>query len=249
MLSRSFVGTVATIIMIAFAGILPARAMPFHDVFVMLDNSGSLGQANFDAQKQAAINLVTDYGGNPNNPMRFSIIEFATNATLIHSLEDDPLNPGGAQDHSAVLATLNGLSFTGGYTDTPGALQLMLNESNLWSGFPNTTTAILFTDGQPYGPTGQLSVCQYENQIKANDIKVNIVGHGDGWVNQNGAQKTGCLVMDPSTDILSKPSPLQYDINDYAYLSSTLIAMPEPGMIAVLGLGFAFIGFTRRRAA
>lgn len=248
MFVRSFLKYVAIAAFSAVIGALPARAMPFHDVFIMLDNSGSLGFDNFNAQKQAAINLVQDYGGNPNNPMRFSIIEFATTATLVHSLEDDPLNPGGPQDLNGVLATLNGLSYTGGYTDTPGALQLMIDEFLTRGGFPNTTSAILFTDGQPYGPNGPLDVCQYANQIKSNDIGVNIVGHGDGWVNQNGQARTDCLVNDVS-NILSKPSPLQYDINDYAFLSSTLIAMPEPGTIAVLGLGLACIGFARRRAA
>lgn len=110
-------------------------------------------------------------------------------------------------------------------------------------------STILFTDGQPYGRTGPLEVCQYEAAIKSRGIEVNIVGHGDGWVNQNGQARTECLVMDPGANILSKPSPLVYDFNDYAFLSSTLIAMPEPGAIAVLGLGLACIGFARRRAA
>jgi len=47
-------------------------------------------------------------------------------------------------------------------------------------------TGILFTDGQPYGPSGPESVCDLEANIKSRDINVNIVGHGSGWVNQNG---------------------------------------------------------------
>ena len=75
-----------------------------------------------------------------------------------------------------------------------------------------------------------------------------IVGHGADWVNQNGEAKTLCLVEDPIEDILSKESPLQYNIQDYEYLSSTaILAMAEPGTIAFLGLGLVGIGFTRRR--
>jgi len=56
--------------------------------------------------------------------------------------------------------------------------------------------------------------------------------------------------MDPITDILSKDSPLEYNIEDYEYLSSTtILAMAEPGTLAVLGLGLVAIGFTRRRTA
>tara|TARA_B110000467_G_C18010231_1_gene310127 strand:- start:16 stop:123 length:108 start_codon:yes stop_codon:yes gene_type:complete len=29
---------------------LPARAVPTHDVYILLDKGGSMGQANFDAQ-------------------------------------------------------------------------------------------------------------------------------------------------------------------------------------------------------
>lgn len=235
--------------LVVLVGAVPARAVPYHDVFIMLDNSGSLGAADFAAQRQAAIDLVQDYGGNPNNPMRFSIIDFATTATLIHSLEDDPLNPGGPQDHSAVLTTLNALTFTGGWTDTPGALQLMLDEQALYGSDENTSTAILFTDGQPYGPSGPLNVCGYENTIKSRGISVKVVGHGNGWSDEGGPEKVGCLV-ELESDILSKPAPLEYDINDYAYLSATtLIAMPEPGTLAVLGMGLAVIGFARRRTA
>ncbi|CAN0530208.1 unnamed protein product, partial [Laminaria digitata] len=192
---------------------LPARAVPFHDVYIMLDNSGSLGQTNFNAQKQAAIDLVSDYGGNPNNPMRFAVIEFATNATEIHSL-GDPLNPGDPQDPADVLATLNALNYTQGYTNTRDALQLMLDGFDAFAHPGSTQTAILFTDGQPYGPSGPETVCDYEVQIKNRGIGVNIVGHGSGWVNQNGQARTECLVTDVS-DILSKPSPLEYDIADY----------------------------------
>lgn len=245
---RSFFNASAVAIAALVISALPARAVPFHDVYILLDNSGSLQQANFDAQKQAAIDLVNDYGGNPNNPMRFAVIEFATDATEIHSLAD-PLDPLAPQDPADVIATLNALNFTGGYTNTRDALQLMIDGFTEFGHAGTTQTAILFTDGQPYGPNGAEDVCVYENVIKSNDIDVKIVGHGTGWVSQNGQARTDCLVTDVS-DILSKPSPLEYDIADYAYLSATtILAMAEPGSLAVLGIGLVAIGFARRRAA
>lgn len=241
MIFKTFFRTGAFALAALVIAAVPARAMPFHDVYIMLDNSGSLGSTNFAAQKQAAINLVNDYGGNPNNPMRFAIIEFATEATEIHSL-------GGQQDPADVIATLTALSYSRGYTNTPDALQLMIDGFDTFTPGDGTRTAILFTDGQPYGPSGPEDVCQYENSIKSRDISVNIVGHGDGWVSQNGQAKTSCLVDDVS-NILSKPSPLEYDIADYEYLSATtIVAMAEPGSLAVLGLGLVAIGFARRRA-
>lgn len=243
---RSFFQSSAIAIAALMIAVMPARAVPYHDVYIMLDNSGSLTAANFNAQKQAAIELINDYGGNPNNPMRFAVIEFATNATEIHSL-GNPLDPLAPQDPADVLATLNALSFTGGYTNTRDALQLMLNGFGTFDHIGATQTAILFTDGQPYAPSGPQTVCGYEAAIKSKSINVKIVGHGDGWVTQNGQAKTQCLVTDV-TDILSKPSPLEYDINDYAYLSATtLVAMAEPGSLVVLGLGLFALGFARRR--
>lgn len=67
---------------LAFAALvvtaLPAGVMPFHDVYILLDKSGSMDLTNFNAQISAIQNLINDYGGPANNPMRFSIIEFAT---------------------------------------------------------------------------------------------------------------------------------------------------------------------------
>lgn len=217
--------------------------MPFHDVFILLDNSGSLGSVNFEAQKQTAISLVNDYGGQANNPMRFSVIQFATNASIVHSLND----PQAVGD---VVQSLNDLNYTGGFTRTDDALALMLDEWDQYFGGAGTSSAIIFTDGQPYSSSGPVEICNFENQIKSRAIGTHVVGHGGGWVSQNGADKMACLVEDPSLDILSKPSPLVYDMNDYSYLSATtMVAMPEPGTLAVLGLGIAIIGFARRRTA
>lgn len=243
---RSFFQSSAIAIATLMIAVLPARAVPFHDVYIMLDNSGSLGVANFNAQKQAAIELINDYGGNPNNPMRFAVIEFATNATEIHSFAD-PLDPLAPQDPADVLATLNALNYSMGYTNTRDALQLMIDGFD-WFGHPGAIqTAILFTDGQPFTQQGAQTICDFEPAIKSRDIDVKVVGHGTGWLTQNGQQKTQCLVNDVS-DILSKPSPLEYDINDYAYLSATtIVAMAEPGSLVVLGLGLFALGFARRR--
>jgi hypothetical protein len=231
---------------LAFAALvitaLPARAMPFHDVYILLDKSGSMGLTNFNAQISAIQTLINDYGGQANNPMRFSIIEFATSSNVVHSL-DAP------QDLPSVLNSLNSIGYSGGYTDTAGALSLMLDEHDTYSGNGNFATGIIFTDGVPYAPGGSVDVCQYENPIKSNGISMNIVGHGDGWTNNNGQDRTECLV-ESVDNILSKPQPLQYDTADYEYLSATtLVAMAEPGSLAVLGLGLVAMGFARRRAA
>ncbi len=245
---RSVIGSSAVALAALVFAASQARAVQFHDVYILLDNSGSLGQTNFDAQKQAAVNLINDYGGNPNNPMRFAVIEFATDATEIHSLAD-PLDPFAPQDPADVLAALDALTYSRGYTNTPDALQLMLDGFETFQHAGGTQTAILFTDGQPYGPRGEVPVCQYAAPIQALGVNVNIVGHGSSWVTQNGQDKTDCLVTDVS-NILSKPSPLEYDINDYTYLSATtILAMAEPGSLAVLGFGLVAIGFARRRAA
>lgn len=124
----------------------------------------------------------------------------------------------------------------------------MLNAFNAFGEAGNVSTGIVFTDGVPYGPSGPVDVCSYANQIESNGIGMNIVGHGNGWVAQNGQQRTDCLVNSVD-NILSKPQPLLYDMADYEYLSTTtLVAMAEPGSLIVLGFGLVAIGFARRRA-
>ncbi len=237
---NSFRFAAAAVVLFAVS-VSGARAMPFHDVVIMLDNSGSLGSENFLAQRQAAINLVNDYGGDPGNPMRFAVIDFATNVTVVHGLD-------GSQNVADVTAALAGLNYTGGWTDTESALIQMMNQFDTFSQGGNTLTGILFTDGQPYTNLGPQSVCHLEAPIKSRGIDVRIVGHGDGWVNQNGQQKTECLVNDPVADILSKTSPLAYDMADYEYMSTTaIIAMAEPGALALFGAGLLTIGVARRR--
>ena len=86
-------------------------------------------------------------------------------------------------------------------------------------------------------------------EILTRGIDLHVVGHGSGWVNNNGQARIDCLVTDMS-NILSKPAPLQYDIADYEFLSTTtILAMAEPETLAVLGLGLVAIGYSRRRTA
>lgn len=239
---RSFFTASAVAIAALVIAALPARAMPFHDVYILLDKSGSMGQTNFDAQIDTIESLINDYGGQADNPMRFSIIDFATTSSVVHSL-DDP------QDLPSVLSALNAIDYNGGWTDTAGAINLMLNEFTNFGGGGNVSTGIVFTDGVPYGPGGAVDVCSYAVQIIHSGIGMNIVGHGDGWVANNGQQRTECLVNNVGT-VLSKPQPLQYDIADYEYLSATtMVAMAEPGSLVVLGMGLVAMGFARRRAA
>lgn len=61
-----------------------------------------MGLTNFNAQISAIQTLINDYGGQANNPMRFSIIEFATSSNVVHSL-DAP------QDLPSVLNSLNSI--------------------------------------------------------------------------------------------------------------------------------------------
>jgi hypothetical protein len=47
---RSFFRVSAVAVVALVVAALPARAVPTHDVYILLDKSGSMGQANFGAQ-------------------------------------------------------------------------------------------------------------------------------------------------------------------------------------------------------
>ena len=150
---RSFFRVSAVAVVALVVAALPARAVPTHDVYILLDKGGSMGQANFDAQISTIGRLISDYGGQANSPMRFLIIDFETTSYVVHSL-DDP------QDLPSVLSALNSIVYTGGWTDTAGAVNLMLNEFNAFGETGNVSTRMVFT---AYGPSGPVDVCSYAN--------------------------------------------------------------------------------------
>ena len=83
---------------------------------------------------------MNDHGGDPNNPMRFAVIDFATNVTVDHGLDD-------SQNVADVTAALTGLNYTGGWTDTEGASIQMIKQFDTFSQGGDALTGILFTDG------------------------------------------------------------------------------------------------------
>jgi hypothetical protein len=64
---------------------------------------------------------------------------------------------------------LNSIVYTGGWTDTAGAVNLMLNEFNAFGEAGNVTTGIVFTDGVPYAPAvrSMFAATQIKSKVTA----------------------------------------------------------------------------------
>lgn len=126
------------------------------------------------------------------------LIEFGTDATTELSLGDP-------QSQTIVEEAVIDLEFSGGWTNTLGAIQSSIAMFDTSARVDSRPVLLILTDGQPYGPNGPEEVCVFEDAIKSRGIQVIIIGIGHGWVQSDGAQKTQCLVHDPQTDLLSVP--------------------------------------------
>lgn len=117
---------------------LPAFAVP-QDVVLVLDNSGSM-RAN-DPDRLAG-KAVTDFVARLGPDTRFSIIEFATNPTVLM-----PLTPVSSAARSGAQLAVAKLDYRGQWTDTGAALERALYELDMHGRAEAQKYIVLMTDG------------------------------------------------------------------------------------------------------
>ena len=82
-----------------------------------MDRSGSVGSGNYQLMKQFVHDIVDEFNIGPDNT-QVGVISYASSALVEFYLN-------AYHDKSALLTAINNLVFTGGWTDTGGAIDLL----------------------------------------------------------------------------------------------------------------------------
>jgi len=121
----------------------PPYVKPTHDIVFLLDNSGSLGLANFNLEKQAIIALCDAFAADPYVEYRIAVIDFEFEART--RVQFSKINGTGA-NYAAVRAAINAIPYIGGNTATADAVflgyELLRNQSTA-----DYQSVFLLTDG------------------------------------------------------------------------------------------------------
>lgn len=225
----------------------PSQAAPIvvpQDTVFLIDSSGSIGPSNFEIQRDFVLE-VFDQLIFDNGPSRTGIIQFEMDVTTLHELTDD-------QTPTVLNNVVNSIDYDGGFTNTPGAVVSALQMFNTQSFDINPKLMVLITDGNPLLPNnGDANVCQFEAQVKSQDVETIVIGVGDNW----NPDRVDCLVNDPFNDIFFVTDfDLLSDVtNDTGFASffgqGYVEGVPVPGSLALLGFGLIGLGRLSRKAA
>ena len=173
------------------------------DVIFVLDASGSIKDYNFERMKAFVVNVTNQFTIGPQHT-RVGVIVFSTNAKVAFSLDTYDTADG-------VISHTEGIEYSGGWTDTASALNLLVSElSNGRLEVPRI--AIVLTDGKSTNKTATVLATQ---NVHENNINAYAVGIGDG-INQKELEEiagsTGNVKNIEGFDITELQS-LQSDLN------------------------------------
>lgn len=238
-MTRFFQSACAALVLV-LASMGPSRAMPVEvpqDVVFVFDGSGSLNQSGFDTIIEFMQDIVDTQSGNPVHPIRFGAILFSSDVETVYNLTDN-------QTPSLITGVLENVLYPAGTTHTRDALFAAITMFDEQSDELNPKTLLLITDGAPV-PTRTQSVCQdfrMKNNLDAADVQVNIVGVGAGY----DPDPVACLVDDTDAQIV-EITDFSNDFDFQRGYVQGVVAMPAPGMVAILAFGIAGIAAVRRR--
>ena len=253
-------GVAALTVALSMAMIAGAvQAAPITQLGFALDGSGSVSSTNFATQRTG---LASAFAALPTDgSVEVTVVQFASSAQL----EVGPILIDSAAARDALIAGVNGISQTGGGTVPGSAIDLLTSQMTGSPNFGDDSIINLSTDGG-FGLTSALASA---NAAKAAGIDA-LTGEGIG----SGANLTNllALVYNPSSNpndgsgVLlatdaSPPNPLTspawvVPVSNFAAFGPVVDAkiqavvnpgpIPEPGTLALLGVGLAF-GLVRRR--
>jgi len=143
------------------------------DILFNVDTSGSIGASGFQIQKQFISTLVTQ---GINNGSRIGFFMFAKTVNASREIQ--------FWDEDELANYASGLYWTEGYTNTPDVLQASITEFDRSFDQERAQILMMITDGNPCLPESQggcpQSVCNFAAQVSLNNIRVIIIGVGDG---------------------------------------------------------------------
>ena len=138
-----------------------------------MDASGSVRAENFEIMKDFVANMLSNFTIGPADT-RVGVIRFASTPSIVIPL-------GSINTYSQLATAIRGISYTGGFTDTSAALNLLdsaFATARVSEGIPRV--AAVFTDGLSNNPSATVQSAQ---AVHNDRITVFSFGIGSGVSN------------------------------------------------------------------
>eukprot|EP01083_Nonionella_stella_P168713 570469_1 len=171
------------------------------DYIFAVDVSGSIGKDAFE-QEREWLSGVFERGDILSSDARVGWTIFDTNVITT----DITLKQWSTDE---LVTYVKGISYTGGATDTGGALKAILAEFSSNGIDSREKVVIMTTDGKPYKDGQNQDVCTpYASVIKQAGIRLIVLAIGDGIT----PTYVSCLLEHPDTDYMPVTS---FDVDDF----------------------------------
>jgi hypothetical protein len=221
----------------------------------ILDSSGSIGSGNWTTivnGLSSAIGTLLPVGGP--DTYEISVVRFAAAATTITPIANRVVTT--AAERATLAADIAAISYSGGLTNYDAAFNAMSAALQGTTATPDATYVNFSTDGDPTeGTNGIASFQAMLTDASVDNVSVEGIGSGVSAINL----QTNFCTPQPcdTTPPFNFPDQGFYiavaTADDYADAIQlklrTVTGVPEPGTLALLGLGLVGLGLGRRRKA
>lgn len=257
-----FLRHVGTALALAAAS-LASHAAPTTQLGFLIDASGSIGTSNFNTMRSgyaaALAALPTD------GSIEVTIYTFASGTVQVVK----PTVIDSVATLNTVIASVNGMAYTGGGTDTAAGINVitaaMIGSSNFNAGLSSMVN--IATDGVPNSAPAAITAATNAHAAGIDSLTAEFIGQSSGAnflkdlvFSPIKGPCTGCGTLLPVNSTPTDPmttNPWVLPVNSFddfptAIKTKILVAtgqVPEPGVLMLLAVGLVGMVAARRRSA
>lgn len=221
----------------------------------ILDSSGSIGAGNWNTIKTGLSSALTSLVPT-NSQYEISVVNFSNTANL----EVDHVLIDSASTLSTVATIINNMAFIGSTTNMAAAFNVMTTTLQHSSQTIDASYVNLATDGVPYGGANAVidTIAARNDMVDAgiDNISIEAIGSGvdPGFLQNDICYPGPCDTTSPYNFPTQGFYMAVADANAYTVAIQQKVAIvtnqvPEPGMVAIFGLGILGLAGLRRRLA
>ncbi len=224
-------------------GTMAAHALPIKTALgIVIDGSGSIAPADFTTQRNAYASVFGNGTIVPaDGSVVVNVIQFSSGAQL----EQTAIRLNAEADRTTLLAAINGMTQLGGNTNIGGGIALSQSDMDAFlaplaaSEFTSDFRKLIDVSTDGFHNTGLNPTTATTAAIAAGYAAVNCLGIGTfadcSW-NLGGQDFTADTFAQVEAVLTRK-------------VATELDTIPEPGLLALFGMGLLGFGMKRRRTA